>query len=311
MTPRTSARTSDWLRMNRRPSLNSSHAPGALSSAWWPRGFWSMPSIRLTNQAERKNVRAFSQIAIAAGRRARNVQSPNNVRLRLTTAAYTNPPIGSVPYAASRFIWLAWTRCPSGTRFGTIASFTGMNSVAMVSMTSVARNSAHTSFAKGTSAITTPRPMSVAMSRRRRFHRSAKTPATGPSTIVGRTRAIITPDRANAAARVGPRIDFRQRQDRDQADPVPERGRERRVEEVAKRRAQHRAPLRGVPEAELLRGHGVARLVHLAKGNARRPAPSGAATGCDAYTNTFTSVMQRCHPAVAAPAETSFLLGRR
>ncbi len=87
-----------------------------------------------------------------------------------------------------------------------MASLAGRNRVAMISTTRVARNRAQMSGENGIRPITRPRPMSVAISTRRRSQRSTKTPATGPSSIVGTTRATMIPDRANAAARVVPRI---------------------------------------------------------------------------------------------------------
>ncbi len=98
MTPVTRPRTSALLAMNRNPALSSCQAPGRSASGAGAVGSGGSEGMRVTNHAEMKKDREFSQIAMEAGRSARKDQLSASVAVVIATVtANISPPRGNVP----------------------------------------------------------------------------------------------------------------------------------------------------------------------------------------------------------------------
>ena len=87
---------------------------------------------------------------------------------------------------------MAAVRWSAGTRCGTDASFAGDHSSVKTSSTSEAITRPNTLVTNGSVTITPARPRSHTIINRFRFHRSTKTPATGPRKNPGMMRAEST-----------------------------------------------------------------------------------------------------------------------
>jgi hypothetical protein len=86
-----------------------------------------------------------------------------------------------------------------GTRFGTVASFAGIQNRLAVSMRNVATKRYQYVPTKGIDANSANRAMSQTTIVQRRSSRSATTPAIGPKTTAGASRRMKTPAIARLA----------------------------------------------------------------------------------------------------------------
>ncbi len=92
-----------------------------------------------------------------------------------------------------RLSWLAASSRSLGTRFGTDASFAGIQNRLRISIRNVATSSHHRVPTIGMEANNPNRRTSVTIIVRRRSNRSATTPARGPKMTAGISRRMNTP----------------------------------------------------------------------------------------------------------------------